>query len=168
MEHIHFFSREPFGKVRPRPGRRLITIPLLRRDCHYRRDYHYCQQYYTTTDTVMVVTIVSTITITTVVATVVITITAAIPQPASPADNEKVARGSYHGVQAKAASCSAIALSTTWRQKHIDAGLAGRLPRSYKIVVESCIHTRAQTTCIINLVYRTHTVVRSRWRIREG
>lgn len=46
MERIHLLSRGLSRKVRPQAGRRLITIPLLRRNCHYERDYHYHRQHH--------------------------------------------------------------------------------------------------------------------------
>lgn len=116
MERIRLLSRGLSRKVRPRAGRRLITIPLLRRNCHY--------------ETRTTATPGNTITDTTTgasaaAAAVVIAITTAIPQPPSPTDNEKVARGSHHE-QAEAGSYGAVALPTT-RQKHTGGAGLGYL-----------------------------------------
>lgn len=138
MERIRLFSLRLSRKVRPRAGRRLITIPLLRRNCHYGRDYYHYITNANTTD--------ATAAAASVVVVVVITITAAIPQPPSPTDNEKVTRGSHHE-QAEAGSCGAVALSQQRASTH--RGLVARLVLHTKSVGKPGVYT-TPTTYIVN------------------
>lgn len=95
MERIRLLSRGTVQEgPRPRAGRRLITIPLLRRNCHYLRTQPLLLPGSATPTTSLPPT-------QTAAAVVVITITTAILQSPSPTDNEKVARGSHESESGK-------------------------------------------------------------------